>query len=206
MKLKTANIKYLGDLRTEAIHLQSGKLIITDAPTDNNGKGEAFSPTDLLSTSLGCCMLTIMGIVAGRHNINIEGTSIGITKVMESNPRRVGEIIVAFTMPSNNYTDKEKELLEHAARTCPVAKSLSTELKQTATPIRTWHFVGNNIHDFVWAADPDYRHLVRKVPNGPTLHVVYNQKLNDTKGDSAWEKVADAALAQLPFIEQNFGT
>ncbi len=129
--MKTSKIKYLGNLRTEAIHLQSGKIVITDAPTDNNGKGEAFSPTDLLSTSLGCCMLTIMGIVAQRHNINIEGTSIDITKIMESNPRRVGEIIVEFSMPKNNYTDKEKELLEHAAHTCPVAKSLSSELKQT---------------------------------------------------------------------------
>ncbi|MEO6583280.1 MAG: M1 family metallopeptidase, partial [Ferruginibacter sp.] len=82
---------------------------------------------------------------------------------------------------------------------------VGTELKPTATDKRTWHFVGNNIHDFVWAADPDYRHLVRKVPNGPTLHVVYNQKPNDSKGDSAWEKVGDAALAQLPFMEQNFG-
>ncbi len=129
--MKTSKITYLGNLRTDAIHLKSGNTIITDAPTDNNGKGEAFSPTDLLSTSLGACMLTIMGIVAQRHNINIEGTTVDITKIMESNPRRVSEIIVEFTMPKNNYTVKEKELLENAARTCPVAKSLSSELKQT---------------------------------------------------------------------------
>jgi putative redox protein len=129
--MKTATIKYLGGLRTEAIHLKSGNKIITDAPPDNNGKGEAFSPTDLLATSLGSCMLTIMGIVAQRHEINIEGTMVDITKVMESNPRRVGEIVVEFTMPPNNYTDKEKDLLENAAHTCPVAKSLSSELKQT---------------------------------------------------------------------------
>ncbi len=129
--MKTSKIVYSGNLRTLSTHLKSGQSIITDAPTDNNGKGEAFSPTDLLATSLGCCMITIMGIVAERHHISLEGTSIEITKIMESNPRRVGEIIVEFTMPKKNYSDKEKELLEHAAHTCPVAKSLSSELKQT---------------------------------------------------------------------------
>jgi len=129
--MKTSKITYIGNLRTESMHLQSGKMIITDAPVDNNGKGEAFSPTDLLSTSLGCCMLTIMGIVAQRHGINIDGTGIEITKKMEANPRRVGEIVVEFTMPAIAYSDKEKELLENAAHTCPVAKSLSAELKQT---------------------------------------------------------------------------
>jgi putative redox protein len=127
----TSRIIYTGNLRTEALHLQSGNLIITDAPIDNNGKGEAFSPTDLLATSLGCCMLTIMGIVAQRHEIIIEGTIVEITKIMESNPRRVGEIIVEFTMPKINYSDKEKDLLENAARTCPVSKSLSNDLIQT---------------------------------------------------------------------------
>jgi uncharacterized OsmC-like protein len=129
--MKTSKVIYTGNLQTEAIHLKSGVKIITDPPVDNNGKGEAFSPTDLLATSLGCCMLTIMGIVAGRHEINMEGTSLEITKIMESNPRRVSEIIVEFTMPKNNYSDKEKQLLENAALTCPVAKSLSAELKQT---------------------------------------------------------------------------
>ena len=130
--MKTSKIVYKGNLRTEATHLQSNQTIITDAPLDNNGKGEAFSPTDLLATSLGSCMLTIMGIVANRHNLSIEGTGIEITKIMESNPRRVGEIIVEFTIPTGSLTTKDKELLEHAAHTCPVAKSLSTELKQTA--------------------------------------------------------------------------
>ena len=129
--MATSKIIYKGNLRTEATHLQSGKTIITDAPLDNMGKGETFSPTDLLSTSLGCCMLTIMGIVADRHSINIENTSIEITKIMESNPRRVAEIIVKFTMPKKKYSEKEKDLLENAARTCPVAKSLNSELKQT---------------------------------------------------------------------------
>ncbi len=129
--MKTSKIVYSGNLRTEATHLRSGKSIITDAPVDNNGKGEAFSPTDLLATSLGSCMLTIMGITANTHNMNIDGTQIEITKIMESNPRRVSEIIVEFTMNGKTYTDKEKQLLENAARTCPVAKSLNADLKQT---------------------------------------------------------------------------
>ena len=81
---KISQIEYTGGLRTSSVHLKSGQMIITDAPTDNNGKGEAFSPTDLLSTSLGCCMLTIMGIVAERHGINLEGTKVDITKIMAS--------------------------------------------------------------------------------------------------------------------------
>lgn len=129
--MKTSKIVYNGQLRTEATHLRSGKTIITDAPVDNNGKGEAFSPTDLLATSLGCCMITIMGMVADKNKINIDGTAIEITKVMAANPRRVSEIIVEFTMNGNQYSDKEKELLEQAAHTCPVALSLSSELKQT---------------------------------------------------------------------------
>jgi len=129
--MKTSKITYLGNLRTEAVHLKSGESFITDAPPDNNGKGEAFSPTDVFSTSLGCCMLTIMGIAANTHHINIEGTTVDITKKMEANPRRVGEIVVEFNMPKNNYSDKEKAILEHAAVTCPVTKSLSAELKQT---------------------------------------------------------------------------
>jgi putative redox protein len=129
--MKTSKITYLGNLQTQATHLQSGISIITDPPVDNQGKGEAFSPTDLMSTSLGSCMLTIMGIVAQRHEIKIEGTTIDITKIMEANPRRVSEIIVEFQMPKNNYSDKDKQLLENAARTCPVAQSLKAELKQT---------------------------------------------------------------------------
>ena len=129
--MKISSIEYLGGLRTSSVHLKSGKIVITDAPPDNNGKGEAFSPTDLLSTSLGCCMLTIMGIIAERHSLNIDGTKVDITKNMEANPRRVGEIIVEMTLPKNNFSDKDKQLLENAALTCPVAKSLHPDLKQT---------------------------------------------------------------------------
>lgn len=129
--MKTSKIVYNGNLRTEATHLRSGKVIITDAPVDNNGKGEAFSPTDLLATSLGSCMLTIMGMVAGRNNINIDGTTIEISKIMGTDPRRVIEIVVEFTMNGTAYSNEDKKLLENAAHTCPVAKSLHPDLKQT---------------------------------------------------------------------------
>ncbi|HEY4797841.1 MAG TPA: OsmC family protein [Bacteroidia bacterium] len=128
--MNTAEIIYKGELRTNAKHLKSGQEIVTDAPTDNNGKGEAFSPTDLLATSLGCCMLTVMGIIAKRHDINMDGTKVEILKVMAENPRRVAEIHVAMQFPKNNYSEKERTLLEHTALTCPVSKSLHPDIKQ----------------------------------------------------------------------------
>lgn len=123
-------ISYLGDLRTEATHLKSNKRVITDAPLDNNGKGEAFSPSDLLATSLGSCMITIMGIVAKRNNISIEGLTCKVSKIMTSNPRRVSEIHIEFTMPKIKILDKEKKLLKEAALHCPVAKSMHPEIIQ----------------------------------------------------------------------------
>lgn len=129
--METIRTKYSGNLRTKAIHVQSGEIIITDAPVDNQGMGQAFSPTDLMSASLGSCMLTIMGIAARTHNIVMEDTEIKIKKIMASNPRRVSEIQIEFRMPENTYTDKEKAILENAARTCPVALSLHPDLKQT---------------------------------------------------------------------------
>ncbi len=121
---------YLGDLRNEMTHLQSGKTIVTDAPLDNQGKGESFSPTDLMSGSLAVCMLTIMGIVAKRNNIAIEGIQFKVIKIMASDPRRVSEIHVEFDMPLRNYSEKEKDLLRNAAVTCPVAKSLHPDIIQ----------------------------------------------------------------------------
>jgi uncharacterized OsmC-like protein len=129
--MKIAEIIYSGGLRTEAKHLRSGNIILTDAPPDNNGKGEAFSPTDLLSTSLGCCMLTVMGIVAERHQLDMSGTKVEISKIMDANPRRVVEIVVEMTFPKREFSDKDKQLLENTALTCPVAKSLHPDLKQT---------------------------------------------------------------------------
>jgi len=122
---------YTGELRTQATHLASQNTIITDAPIDNNGKGEAFSPTDLLAASLGSCMLTIMGIAANTHGFSIDGTKISVNKIMTANPRRIGEIVVDFTFPLNSYIEKEKLLIEKAAATCPVALSLHPDLIQT---------------------------------------------------------------------------
>lgn len=125
-----SKVKYLGGLRTEATHLASGNKIITDAPLDNKGKGQAFSPTDLMSTSLATCMLTIMGIACDTHVLNIDGTEAEVTKIMAANPRRVAEVHITFTMPDKNYTDKEKAILENAARTCPVALSINPNIIQ----------------------------------------------------------------------------
>lgn len=129
--METSKIIYLGELRTEAVHILSGNKLITDAPPDNQGKGEFFSPTDLLATSLGACMVTIMGISARTHGFDIDGTKISVTKVMGTNPRRVVEVIVELTFPHNNYTPKERKLIELAAKECPVANSLHPDLKQT---------------------------------------------------------------------------
>lgn len=131
--MATSKITYTGDLRTTSIHLKSGSEIITDAPTDNQGKGEAFSPTDLLATSLGNCMLTIVGIAAKNHGFNIDGTTAEITKVMAENPRRVSEIHVSLQFPANNYTEKDKTIIERSAKTCPVAFSLHPDIKQEVT-------------------------------------------------------------------------
>jgi uncharacterized OsmC-like protein len=129
--MATVKTIYLGDLRTENEHLQSGNKIITDAPTDNQGKGEAFSPTDLLATALGNCIMTIMGIKARDNGIDIRGTEIEITKIMASNPRRVAEVIVYFTFPKKGYTEEEKKLVESVAGISPVPLSLHPDLKQT---------------------------------------------------------------------------
>lgn len=129
--METIQTKYLGELRTEATHIKSGQVIITDAPPDNKGKGEAFSPTDLMSASLGSCMLTIMGIAARTHSINLNGCSLKVTKIMASDPRRVSEIVIDFDFMGIEYSDKEKAILERSARTCPVALSLHPDLKQT---------------------------------------------------------------------------
>ena len=131
--MATIQNKYHGNLRTQAQHLASGNTIITDAPLDNNGRGEAFSPSDLVCAALGSCMMTIMGIVAERNSIAIEGMEIETTKIMVADPRRIGEVVLTFKMPAITYTSKEKALLENAARTCPVALSLHPEIKQSVS-------------------------------------------------------------------------
>jgi uncharacterized OsmC-like protein len=131
--MATFETKYSGNLRTEVTHLQSGNILTTDAPTDNHGKGEFFSPTDLLAVSLGSCMLTIMGIAAKTHGFNIDGATVETTKIMGSGPRRVVELIIKLTFPHNNYSEKELKILELSARDCPVANSLHPDLKQTVS-------------------------------------------------------------------------
>jgi uncharacterized OsmC-like protein len=126
--MATAHIIYQGELRTNCTHLQSGTSIITDAPTDNHGKGEAFSPTDLVAVALGACMITTMGIVADRDGLDISGTTIEVTKHMESNPRRIAAIDVVLNIPATNLTDDQKQKLENTGRTCPVEKSLHPDM------------------------------------------------------------------------------
>ncbi len=127
----TSSIVYHGDLRTEATHLQSNTVIETDAPTDNQGKGERFSPTDLLATSLGSCMLSIMGIKARDMNIDLRGVTIDIQKHMKADPRRVSGVDVTFHFPKDLVLDdKERTILKNAALTCPVTKSIHPDIEQ----------------------------------------------------------------------------
>jgi len=126
----TSKVVYTGDLRTKCTHLRSGEVIITDAPVDNNGKGEAFSPTDLTATSLATCMITVMGISARNHGINIDGATLEVTKHMAADPRRISAIDIRCIMPHRAYTPREKEILEKAGRTCPVAYSLHPDIEQ----------------------------------------------------------------------------
>lgn len=126
----TSQIIYKGDLRCEATHLQSGTEIETDAPTDNQGKGERFSPTDLVAAALGTCMITTMGIKARNMNIPLEGTRLEITKIMASDPRRIGKIIVHMYFPDTlKPDDKTREILERTARTCPVERTLHPDVE-----------------------------------------------------------------------------
>ena len=127
--MTTSTSTYSGELRTQSVHTQSGETYITDAPTDNEGKGEAFSPTDIVATSLANCMMTIMGIVSKRKGLTIEGTEAKIDKFMGADPRRITEIKIDFYFPLN-FSEDERKLLEKSALNCPVAKSLSSDLKQ----------------------------------------------------------------------------
>lgn len=129
--MPTIKSSYLGNLRTQMKHLQSGTEVITDAPVDNNGKGEAFSPTDLVAAALGSCLVTIMAIVAEKDGLKIEGLSWEVTKIMNSQPRKIAEIIVELHWENAPQDEKMLQKLKNAARTCPVALSLDPELKQT---------------------------------------------------------------------------
>jgi len=130
--MATSRTIYLGELRTENEHIRSGQKLITDAPVDNQGKGEAFSPTDLVATALCDCMMTIMGIKARDKGLDLTDTTIETTKIMSSEqPRRIDEIIIEFTFPKNNFSEKDQVILEAVAKTCPVALSLHPSIKQS---------------------------------------------------------------------------
>ena len=132
--MPTISTEYKGGLRTQATHVASGNQIITDAPVDNHGKGEAFSPTDLTSASLGSCMMTIMGIVAERDGIDLTGTRFEITKHMAANPRCISKIEVNFQVKSNvDLSEAQQQKLKNAAYTCPVALSLHPDIEQVVT-------------------------------------------------------------------------
>jgi putative redox protein len=126
--MTTSRIQYLGNLRCEAVHLKSGVSIVTDAPVDNKGKGEAFSPTDLMSTSLGLCMLTIMGIAAEEKNIPMTNIAAEIQKIMGTDPRRVAEIKIKITGDFREWTEREWAIMKKAADTCPVKQSIHPDL------------------------------------------------------------------------------
>ena len=130
--MSTAKVTYLGNLRTENEHLKSGSTFITDAPTDNNGKGEAFSPTDTVATGLANCMITMMGIKARDMNVNMDGTTAMVTKIMAADPRRISKIEVILNFPAG-IDDKSKKILENTARTCPVHYSLHPDIEKEIT-------------------------------------------------------------------------
>ncbi len=126
----TASVIYTGDLRCSLTHTLSGAQIITDAPPDNHGKGEAFSPTDLCAVSLAACMLTVMGIRVRERGISIDGARAEVTKVMAADPRRIARVEIRLFMPPHDYSEADKALLEHIAHTCPVALSLHPDIVQ----------------------------------------------------------------------------
>ena len=127
--MSTAKVTYLGNLRTECEHLKSGNTYITDAPTDNNGKGEAFSPTDTVATGLANCMLTMMGIKSRDLAVNLDGSTAMVTKTMAANPRRISRIDVVMKLPEM-VDAKSRKILENTALTCPVLYSLHPDIEK----------------------------------------------------------------------------
>ena len=131
--METAKTTYLGDLRTEIIHLRSGSEIITDAPVDNQGRGEKFSPTDMVAAALGSCIFTIMGIAAREHGFSIDGSTCTITKIMTDKPRKIGEIKIEFDLRGHDYSEKQRSILEHCVKNCPVSRSLHESVFQNVS-------------------------------------------------------------------------
>lgn len=127
-----SKITYLGDLRTESVHIQSGEHIITDAPVDNHGKGQAFSPTDMVTNAAGSCAMTIMGIKANELGVDLVGSTIEVYKEMQADPRRIKKITLHMTMVST-ANEKERVILERVAMHCPVLLSLHPEIEKEVT-------------------------------------------------------------------------
>ena len=130
--MSTSKIIYKNNLRTEAQHIASGQKIITDAPLDNNGKGEAFSPTDLVATALASCMITIMAIAAKKNGIDLSETSASVKKIMGADPRTISDVVINITM-SKDLAFKDRKRLEKAALACPVHKSLHPDMNKEIT-------------------------------------------------------------------------
>ena len=130
--MATSSITYVGELRTICIHLQSGTQILTDAPTDNHGKGEVFSPTDLVATALGSCMVSIMAIKSKDVEVDLKDSTVSITKIMQAEPRKIAKIIVELNM-SIDTSEKNKAILERSAMTCPVLLSLHPDIEKEVT-------------------------------------------------------------------------
>jgi uncharacterized OsmC-like protein len=128
----TSKITYLGDLRTSSIHLQSGTEILSDAPIDNNGKGEAFSPTDLVANATGSCMMTIMAIKARDLNVDLIGTTVEVTKIMQAEPRKISRLEIIMNIPIA-VDEKTKTILERTAMNCPVLLSLNPDIEKDIT-------------------------------------------------------------------------
>lgn len=128
----TSKVTYIGDLRTSSVHLQSGTEILTDAPRDNHGKGEAFSPTDMVANALGACMVSIMGIKAREIPLDINGSTVEVTKIMQAEPRKIAKIIIVINM-KGDADEKTRTILERVAMTCPVYLSLHPDIEKEVT-------------------------------------------------------------------------
>ncbi|MCT4562539.1 MAG: OsmC family protein [Crocinitomicaceae bacterium] len=131
--METVRISYKGGLRTECTHVKSGQTLVTDAPVDNNGRGEAFSPTDLLATAYGSCMLTIAGIYCDKHGVEMKGAEVGVEKIMLADPRRVGKLVMVLDFSVNEWTEDVQKRVKAAALACPVAKSVSADMELDIT-------------------------------------------------------------------------
>ena len=131
--METVRTKYLGGLRTQAEHVPSGAKILTESPVDNHWTGDAFSPTDLFAASYSCCALTVIGYAAQTHGFNIDGAEVKTAKMMASSPSRIAELSIEFTFPHNNYSEKERKIIERSVKQCPVANSIDPAMKISST-------------------------------------------------------------------------